>query len=202
MAYDMKDVLAVVGAATGCFSFGRLLWTDIRDRYTKPHLSIEFDLNQDLREWDVIDAGRKQKVATVHIRNKRRIPAVRCVAVLRVISAPLGVTVGEKEFSLHWADTDYSMHSNVAKPVDIGLERRRLDVLFTFLLAGHPGQEGAWVAMPMALSVPSDAMQAYLPPGEYRFQLTVACANGRGASKEFLVSSPRTWNALSMRSAK
>jgi hypothetical protein len=144
-----KDVVTAVGAATGTFSFVRLLIGDIRDRYTKPSLSIEFNLPEDLREWEVHGAARKQKVATVHVRNKRRTPALQCAAVLRVISEPLGITIGEREYSLHWADTDYTMHSNVAIPVDIGLQRRRLDVVFTILPTDKPAPEGAWVAMPL-----------------------------------------------------
>jgi hypothetical protein len=124
---ELKDVLAVVGAATGGLSFIRLLFGDIRDWRKKPRLVIEFNLPEDLRTWGVVDAGRAQKVGTVHVRNKRRIPALRCVAVLRLILAPMGVTIGEKEFSLHWADTDYTMHSNVAVPVDTGPKRRCLD---------------------------------------------------------------------------
>lgn len=196
-----KDFFTALGAAAGGLSFLRLLVGDARDRYTKPRLSIEFSLPQDLREWNVQGAARKQKVATVHVRNKRRTPAVECAAVLRVISAPLGVILGEREYSLHWADTDYTMHSNVAVHVDIGLERRRLDVAFTILPEGQSSPEGAWIGIPIALSAPTRAMQAYLPPGEYRFRLVVACANGKAAAKEFIVNSPGDWKALSMRSA-
>lgn len=33
-------------------------------------------------------------------------PASRCVAVLSTVSVPQGVTLADKEFVLHWADTD------------------------------------------------------------------------------------------------
>ena len=201
LSESTKDLLAAVGAATGGLSLLRVLFGDIRARYTRPRLTIEFNLPEDLREWDVYGAARKQKVGTVHVRNKRRTPALECAAVLRMISAPLGVTLGENEYSLHWADTDYTTHSNVAVHVDVGLERRRLDVVFTVLTEGQPSPQGAWVAMPMALSAPAHAPQAYLPPGEYRFRLVVACANGKGVSRNFVVNSPANWQALSMRSA-
>jgi hypothetical protein len=198
--YTGKDIVTALGSAAGVYSFVRLVFGDIRNRFTRPHLSIEFNLPDDLREWGVHGAARKQKVATVHVRNKRRTPALECAAVLRVISEPLGVTVGEREYSLHWADTDYTMHSNVAAHVDIGLERRRLDVVFTVLPDRKASPEGAWVAIPMALAAPDHATQARLPPGEYRFRLTVACSNGNSTSREFTVNSPKDWSALSMRS--
>jgi len=199
MWHDLKNVLALAGVMAGYLSFARLLWGDIRDWRKKPRLTVEFNLTEDLREWEVLGAGRKQKVATVHVRNKRKVPALRCVAILRPISAPPGVTVGEKEFVLHWADTDYTTHSNIAEPVEIGLERRRLDVAFTALFEGQVSPVGAWVAIPLALSVPTQAGQAYLPPGEYHFRLVVECANGKGVLREFFISSPTTWTALSMR---
>ena len=186
MPYNFKDVFSMTGALIGWFK--------------KPRLRIEFSLPEDLREWDLLGGGRKQKVATVHVRNNRRATAERCVAVLKLISAPPGVTVEEKEFVLHWADTDYKAHTNIAEPVDIGIERRRLDMVFTVSVEGRPPTVGAWVAIPLALSAPFLANQAYLPPGEYRFRLAVECANGKGASKEFLISSPPFWSGLSARS--
>jgi hypothetical protein len=199
---DMKDGLTLAGVVAGYLSFIRLVWGDIRDLRKKPRLVIEFDPVEDLREWDVLDGKRKQRVATVHVRNDRRNPALRCVAVLKPISVPHGVKIVEKEFVLHWADTDYTTRSNSAEPIEIGLERRRLDVAFTIRLEGQSAPiRGAWIGIPMALSAPVFANQAYLPPGEYRFKLAVECQSGKGDSKEFLVSSPETWTALSMRLA-
>lgn len=201
---DVKDILAVVGAATGVFSFIRLLLGDLVNLRKKPRLAIEFDQNEDLKVWSVVGGKRKQKVATVHVRNKRRTPALRCVAMLRLISAPPGVVLGQKEFVLHWADTDYTGHSNYPEPIEIGLERRRLDVAFAVLgeqFPAVPSPEGAWVAIPIALSTPAQATQAYLHKGEYRFKLAVECANGKGDSKDFFVKSPETWVDLSMRPA-
>lgn len=199
MPHELKDVLTLAGVLGGCYSAVRLVWGDIRDWRRKPRLKIEFTLPEDLREWEVLDAGRKQKVATVHVRNSRRTLALRCVAILRPLSMPAGVALEEREFTLHWADTDYTAHSNISEPVDIGLERRRLDVTFAILVEGQAPQPGAWIAIPLALTIPAKATQAYLPPGEYRFRLMVECANGKGASKEFLISSPTVWTALSMR---
>jgi hypothetical protein len=147
------NYLAAAGVLAGYCSFIRLVWGDIRDWRKKPRLVIEFNLPENLKEWDVLGAERKQKVATVHVRNTRRTTVLRCVAVLRPISAPPGVRFEEKEFVLHWADTDYTAHSNIADPVDIGLERRRLDVAFTILVDGQASSVGAWVAIPLASSI-------------------------------------------------
>jgi len=176
---------------------------DFRTWRKKPRLTIEFAVPEDLRVWDLHGSDRQQKVATVHVRNAGRATAQRCVAVLKPISVPPGVTLEERDFVLHWADTDYTAHTNVAEPVDIGSERRRLDMVFSIdkkeqfsLLPVF----GAWVAIPLALSNPTAASQAYLPPGEYRFRLTVECENGKGASKDFLICSPTSWTDLTARS--
>lgn len=209
---DLKDSLTLAGVVAGYLSFFRLLFGDLLNWGKGPRLAIEFDPVEDIRQWsliggwgavgaDQIPRDRIQRVATVHVRNKRKTPALRCVAVLRVISAPPGVVI-EKEFVLHWADTDYTGHSNFAEPIEIGLERRRLDVAFTIRHEGQsPEIRGAWVAIPLALSDPARASQAYLHEGEYRFKLSVECANGKGASKDFLVKSPGAWTDLSMRPA-
>ena len=203
---DVKDSLTLAGVVAGYLSFFRLLIGDSLSWFKKPRPAIEFDPEEDLRQWSVLGGNRQQKVATVHVRNKRRMLASRCVAVLSTVSVPRGVTLADKEFVLHWADTDYTAHSNVAEPVEIGLERRRLDVAFTVRFSGqNPPIRGAWIAIPLAklaLSEPALASQAYLPPvGEYRFRLKVECQNGKGDSREFLITSPETWTALSMRPA-
>jgi len=175
----------------------KLVLQSVFDWRAKPFLKIEFDPAEDLGEWH-LDGIRQQKVGTVHVRNIHKNTAKRCVAVLRLLSVPSGVRVPQKEFALHWADTDYSTHSNVAERVEIGFERRRLDVVFTV----NP-LVGAWVAMPLALSVPAAAGQAYLPPGlNYHFLLRVGCENGKGDSREFTVDSPTVWTGLSMRPVK
>lgn len=206
-AFEVKDILTVIGAVTGVFSFIRLLIGDFLNLRKKPRLTIEFDPQEDLREWNVLDGPRVlrlQRAATVHVRNKRKMPALRCVAILSAVSVPQGVTLEEKEFVLHWADTDYTGHSNIAEPVEIGPERRRLDVAFTVSVPGQddPSVRGAWVAIPLALSNPPGARQAYLPTGEYRMRLKVKCQNGKGASMEFFLVSPETWTELSMRHGK
>ena len=96
------------------------------------------------------------------------------------------------QHAIHWADVPYSGRTTGAEPVDIGSEIRRLDVVFTD--ENSPG--GAWLSIPMALSMPKITHQAYLPPGEYQIEITVSCENGRGDSKKFRVISPQAWTDL------
>lgn len=198
MTVDLKWLGALGGIAAGYLSLLRLLWGDIRAWSQKPRLKIEFDSVEDLREWGLLGTGRQQKVATVHVRNRRRTTATRCVAVLRLVSTPPNVTIHQKEFTLHWADTVYTANTSIAEPVEIGQERRRLDVAFTYT-QNLDSPAGAWVAIPLALSAPGSAAQAYLPPGAYRFHLSVGCENGKGSSQDFAIDSPPSWRALSMR---
>ncbi len=185
MPFEWKSAYTLVGAGAGILSFLRLVWHDIRGWWMKPRLDIEFDPAEDLQTYHAPDAGWHRKFATVHVRRNGRDTAKRCVAVLKPVSVPAGVTLGQKEFTLHWAGVDYSAQTTGAEPVEIGLERRRLDVVFTEM---GQTQAGSWVAIPIALSL--GAAQAYLAPGEYRFKLSVDCENGKGCSKEFTVVSP------------
>jgi Tol biopolymer transport system component len=49
---------------------------------------------------------------------------------------------------------------------------------------------GSYVAIPIALSVPLQANQAYLPPGTYEVEISVTCHNGAGDKKVFNLISP------------
>lgn len=60
---EVKDILAVVGAATGVFSFFRLVGGDVLHWCKKPRLAIEFDPADDLkgverRRWKTKTDGR------------------------------------------------------------------------------------------------------------------------------------------------
>ncbi|MDI6859049.1 MAG: hypothetical protein QMC85_00985 [Methanocellales archaeon] len=58
---------------------------------------------------------------------------------------------------------------------------------------------GSWIAMPIALSIPDIANQAYLPPSEYLVKLRVTCENGRGDTICFKIISPNNWKDLDMK---
>lgn len=58
--------------------------------------------------------------------------------------------------------------------------------------------KGCWIAIPLALSRPDMAGQAYLPPGEYAIQVRVLCENGQGDVKAFRLKSPEGWQALAL----
>ena len=83
---DLKDWLTLAGVLAGYFSFLRLLLGDFLNWRKRPRLAIEFDPVEDLRQWSVLGAKRLQMVATVHVRNERKVPALRCVAVLSMVS--------------------------------------------------------------------------------------------------------------------
>jgi hypothetical protein len=50
---------------------------------------------------------------------------------------------------------------------------------------------GCWVAIPLALSRPDLAGQAYLPPGEYRLQVRVLCDTGEEPRIAVNLTSPK-----------
>lgn len=56
--------------------------------------------------------------------------------------------------------------------------------------------KGSWIAIPIALSVPNEANQAYLPPGDYKVEISVKCEKGIGDTKIFTIKSPENWNEL------
>jgi hypothetical protein len=58
--------------------------------------------------------------------------------------------------------------------------------------------DGSWFAVPIALSRPDIASQAYMPVGEYLVKIEVECENGKGDIKWFKIISPPIWTALSM----
>ena len=75
---------------------------------------------------------------------------------------------------MHWADEDYYYLTTGAKPIDIGPQGHRLDVVFT-----QEMQEisGCLVATPAALSqVMPFPSQFYLPPGDYEGEIKLSCA--------------------------
>ena len=85
-----------------------------------------------------------------------------------------------------------------AEPVDIGAEARRLDIAFT--TSRHSGQ--TWLAMPLALAVPSKVPQAALPHGEYILEVLVSCEDGKGDAKTIKLISPNNWEDLQAEEVK
>lgn len=184
-----------IGSLWGLAALGSLLiWlgTRIYGLVTQPALKIYFDRNEDLRIYTFADTGWQRKFFTLHIKNSRRRTARRCVAVARVTDKPNSASHLEIEYTLHWGDIDYSGQTTAAQPVDMGSERRRLDVVFT----DRNIQPGAWFSLPLALTAPASAGQAYLTPGEYEVEVRVRCENGRGDKGRFKVISPQQWTDL------
>jgi hypothetical protein len=66
------------------------------------------------------------------------------------------------------------------------------------LAAAATQQGGCWIAIPIALCAPHVATQAYLKPAEYIIQVRVLCENGDGETKTFRLTSPQTWDGLTL----
>ncbi|MFA4835022.1 MAG: hypothetical protein WC749_02980 [Dehalococcoidia bacterium] len=58
------------------------------------------------------------------------------------------------------------------------------------------GGAGCWIAIPLALSRPDMAYQAYLPPGEYTIRVRVMCPGGEGSRRTYRLVSPQTPDGL------
>ncbi len=187
------DTLLKIGSLAGLASFVWLLIKDLVGFYRKPKLEITFTKNRDLRNFFFEDTKWERRFANLHIKNKGKDTAKRCVAILRVLTKPREATNIEEEYALHWAGVDYSAQTTGAEPVDIGPEPRRLDVAFT-----QNGQNinGSWIAMPLALLGSLRRNQAYLPPGEYELKIEVQCENGSGDKAKFKIISPQNWENL------
>ena len=187
------DILFKIGGLAGLASFIWLFLKDINRFYRKPKLKITFQKDKDLRNYSFEDVPWTRRFANLHIKNKGKDTAKRCVAILKVITHPDNATNLEDEYAIHWAGVDYSLQTTGAEPVEIGPEPRRLDIAFT-----QQGQNlnGCWIAMPIALSGSLRRNQAYLPSGEYQIEIDVKCENGKGDKKKFKLISPNNWNEL------
>lgn len=189
---DWEIVFNIV-SLTGLVSLIWLISKDISKFKNRPRLKItEFEKERDLRIYHFPNAGFFRKFANLHVKNNGKTTAKRCVAILNFIEKPADIKYLEREYALHWADVDYSLKSTGAEPVDIGSEPRRLDVAFT----PEDSKKGSWVAIPIALTAPKGALQAFLPPGEYLIEIKVSCENGGGDSKRFKIVSPNKWDEL------
>ncbi len=189
------DVVFKIGSLSGMLSL--IIWvvTRIYGWFKRPILKIEFDKSRDLQIYQIYYGSNKtliRKFFNLHIRNASKYTAKRCVATAEVLSFPTNIAYLKGQHAIHWADVPYSGRTTGAEPVDIGSEIRRLDVVFT----DHNNQGGAWLSIPMALSMPVVTHQAYLPVGNYELKVTVSCENGRGDRRKFRVTSPQVWTDL------
>ncbi|GEM_PF-1241440 len=199
-----------------------------------------------------------RRFSCLFVKNEKLTTAKRCVANLKVLKKPTEARQLDIMSPLHWADIPYNYKTTEPDPVDIGSERRRLDVAFAlisespqgrshtpsdttfhinpagqpnisgilpypsygthqtpseqpnisgtlerpmvsgsyspssflqFQIAGLASRGGAFIAAQIALSNPSDAVQYYLPPGDYEVEISVNCENGKGDKKTFKLTS-------------
>jgi len=61
-------------------------------------------------------------------------------------------------------------------------------------------RNGAWIALPLALSMPHLANQAKLEPGEYHVEVEVLTINGTGARCALTIISSENWEEMSFTS--
>ena len=189
------DYLFKFGSLAGLLSVIYLLFKDGIKYYFRPKLKITYDKNRDLKVWTFTPTGWVRKFATLHIIKTGSNTAKRCVAIMKIIRKPQGVSNIQDEYALHWADVDYSLSTAAEQPIDIGLHQRRLDVVFT---DKSPSINGSWVSMPFALSGNLGINQAYFTPGEYEVEIKVTCENGKGDKARFKIISPNIWDKLDM----
>jgi hypothetical protein len=187
--------VAILGAITGVL--GTLGWIVhyIVSFISKPRLS--FEKGPYVRNWHFVGTPSQRQFVNFEIGVKNKRTALRCIATASITKYPNNITHLENLYSIHWADVPYSGLSTGAEPVDIGGESHRLDVVFTI-----PGYPGAYIAMPLALSAPTQTPQAYLPPGEYVFKVSVICSNGKGIDKTIRIISPTNWEDLKVENIK
>jgi uncharacterized protein YuzE len=153
---------------------------------------------KNIGKFTYIDVGYKRNVVTLEIENNSKKIASRYVTILTFISTPEDINIPhlKGKFGLHWADEDYSYLTTGAKPIDIGPEGHRLDVVFTQGMQEIPG---CWIATPAAMShVRPFQNQFYLPPINYEVEIKLSCANGKGQKKKYKIHSPVDWEDLSM----
>lgn len=190
------ETILKIGSLAGLLSFIWLFSKDIIQFLTKPKLKIlELDEKRDIRIFKYDDSGWIRKFGNCYVYSKRKMSR-RCIAKLTFYEFPENVKHLERSYNLHWSDIDYSMRTTEAQPIDLGEDERRLDIVFT---QKDVGREGAWIAVPMALSKPISANQAYLPVGVYKVEILISSENGRSDSQKYEIISPKNWEDLQLR---
>ena len=110
---------------------GWIVFKDILKFIRRPKLYMTFQRPHHLRDYTYVDTGWVRRIFTMHVGNKGRDTAKRCVATIHILQLPPETEHLEKEYALHWAGVPYTFQTTGAEPVDIGPELRRLDVFFT-----------------------------------------------------------------------
>lgn len=266
-----ETIAAIIGAAAGLLSLFWHIINSLIDQFNKPRLTIEVDRNWKSTSVKYSNPDREiiRRFICLYVINEKFNTAKRCVAKLKVLGdLPEGSRL-DIEHTLHWADVPYNHKTTEPDPVDIGSERRRLDVAFALqsettrersrtqfgsTINTQPASEqpnisgslppesyaqlgthqtpseqpnisgtlkvprgsgsynpeirlqsqnsglassgGAFIAVQIALSNPTGAIQHYLPTGEYEVEISVNCENGKGDKKTFKITSPVDPNEL------
>jgi hypothetical protein len=179
-------------------------------RAVVPHLVIGSPRNRILT--DGLDAAKFASVVVT----ANGVEAKGCWGWVKVL--PSGPSI-----PLHWRETPFEEEQTQASRIFIRTESAaELDIAFALppeRVTGiserrYPCQEvpvflqrmtqlrpqwrgeGCWLARPSAMENPDPRLEAFLPPGQYRIEVTTGCDNGKGDSREFILKSPSSWNEL------
>jgi len=191
------SMFLLFGSIAGVYSFARLVVGDISSFFNKTNLAIEFDAQNDVKQWFVgppyLNNTVARRVVTVNVRNKGGKPARDCEAYIEVNNGRNKITL-----PLHWADTQYNALSTSIERVEISKIPRRLDVVFS-----QEGQSinGCCVASAQALATGPQRDQFFLSEGEYKVRIYVNYNSGKSVARKFVIQSPSNWVGLRMRIA-
>jgi len=196
---NLKNIFFFLGSIAGVYAFIRLVIQDSFSLFWKPKLTIVFTQTNDVNVWQVgppyIPSMENRKVATIHIHNKGRKPALCCEAFAQIFNINGQVV---RTLPLHWADTLYDARSTSIERVQISKLPRRLDVVFS---QERQGGSGCSIASAQALAAGVQNDQFFLAQGEHKIRIHINYNSGNSVEQAFIVSSPSTWRGLTMQIA-
>ena len=196
---ELKNTFLFLGSAAGVYSFIRLIGQDIFSFFKKPKLVIEFDRDNDVKEWRVgppyIGEMEIRKVVAIQINNKGKTPALDCEAFVAILNKRNKI---QKTLPIHWADTPYDARSTSIEKIAINKLPRRLDVVFT---QEKDRMEGCSIASSQALATGVQKDQFFLSPGKHKIEIHINYSSGKTVKEQFIIESPSTWKELDMKNA-
>ena len=188
----MKEYIGLIGGIAGLLSALSVLYDRFIKWKRRPRLAYRFDITSDVKTWGIgkpfLSQPKQRRMACIRIYNiNNRNNADECEAVL---------SIGTQEYPLHWADTLYEAHSSSMARVSIGLNERRLDILFSERDQSGPG---CMIASSQALASGFFRNQFYLhDTAAIIGRIIVSCTNGDGVIIPVKIISGNTWEEMSL----
>jgi len=192
---DYWELYTKIGASAGLLGLLYVILKDSVRQVQKPKLKINYRPDKTVNIWTEENQAWMRNVATLDVSVAGKDTAYRCIAKMDIHSSPEFYKSSEPYYTLHWAEVDYRKGSTKNLPDELGPEGRRLDVVFTDSQQNIPG---CWISIPLALRGSLDNNQAYLPPGKYVVEISIASQNGKGDTKRYKILSPMKWQYLQM----